>query len=78
MRKILELVQCKGDEACEYFIYIIYKVCDAYIDLQPWLKEINYNPSNDIALMKVVNTDPSKYQVTNGALCHSYVIFFIL
>ncbi|XP_070822368.1 nucleotide-binding oligomerization domain-containing protein 1 isoform X1 [Chaetodon trifascialis] len=62
VRKILELVQCKGEEACEYFIYIIYKVCDAYIDLQPWLKEINYNPSNDVAVMKVVNTDPiSRY-----------------
>nr|XP_046255717.1 nucleotide-binding oligomerization domain-containing protein 1 [Scatophagus argus] len=62
VRKILELVQCKGEEACEYFIYIIYKVCDAYIDLQPWLKEINYKPSNDIAVMKVVNTDPiSRY-----------------
>lgn len=75
MRKILELVQCKGEEACEYFLYIIYKVCDAYIDLQPWLKGINYNPSNDIAVMKVVNTDPSKYQVTNVALSHSYVLF---
>ncbi|XP_073342894.1 nucleotide-binding oligomerization domain-containing protein 1 [Pagrus major] len=62
VRKILELVQCKGEEACEYFIYIIYKVCDAYIDLQPWLKEINYNPSNETAVMKVVNTDPiSRY-----------------
>ncbi|XP_045901539.1 nucleotide-binding oligomerization domain-containing protein 1 isoform X2 [Micropterus dolomieu] len=58
VRKILELVQCKGEEACEFFIYIIYKVCNAYVDLQPWLKEINYNPSNDVTLMKVVNTDP--------------------
>ncbi|XP_070691945.1 nucleotide-binding oligomerization domain-containing protein 1 [Pempheris klunzingeri] len=62
VRKILELVQCKGEEACEYFIYIIYKVYDAYIDLQPWLKEINYNPSDDVALTEVVNTDPiSRY-----------------
>ncbi|KAG8010358.1 Nucleotide-binding oligomerization domain-containing protein 1, partial [Nibea albiflora] len=62
VRKILELVQFKGEEACEYFLYIIYKVCDAYIDLQPLLKEINYNPSNDIAVMNVVNTDPiSRY-----------------
>lgn len=57
----MELVQCKGEEACEYFIYIIYKVCDAYIDLQPWLKEIGYNPSNGVTVMEVVNTDPSKY-----------------
>lgn len=62
VRKILELVQCKGEEACEYLIFIIYKVCDAYIDLQPWLREINYNPSNDMTVMKVVNTDPiSRY-----------------
>ncbi|XP_019220560.1 nucleotide-binding oligomerization domain-containing protein 1 isoform X2 [Oreochromis niloticus] len=62
VRKILELVQCKGEEACEYLIFIIYKVCDAYIDLQPWLKEINYNPSEDVTVMKVVNTDPiSRY-----------------
>ncbi|XP_049903663.1 nucleotide-binding oligomerization domain-containing protein 1 isoform X1 [Epinephelus moara] len=62
VRKILELVQCKGQEACEFFIYIIYKVCDAYIDLQPWLKEINYNPSSDVTLITVVNTDPiSRY-----------------
>ncbi|KAM6909734.1 nucleotide-binding oligomerization domain-containing protein 1 [Xenentodon cancila] len=58
VRKTLELVQCKGEKACDYFIFIIYKVCDAYIDLQPWLKEISYNPSNDTKDMKVVNTDP--------------------
>ena len=60
VRKILELVQCKGEEACEYFIYIIYKVCDAYVDLQPWLKDIKFNPSSEVALLDVVNTDPSK------------------
>lgn len=68
MRKILELVQCKGEEACEYFIYIIYKVCDAYVDLQPWLKEIDYNPSNAVEELKVVNTDPSKCYNTCGRL----------
>ncbi|XP_039973824.1 nucleotide-binding oligomerization domain-containing protein 1 isoform X2 [Xiphias gladius] len=62
VRKILELVQCKGEKACEYFIFIIYKVCDAYIQLQPWLKEINFNPSTDVTVMEVVNTDPiSRY-----------------
>ncbi|XP_008298980.1 nucleotide-binding oligomerization domain-containing protein 1 isoform X2 [Stegastes partitus] len=62
VRKILELVQCKGEEACEYFIFIIYNVCDAYIDLQPWLKEISYQPSNEVRQLKVVNTDPiSRY-----------------
>ncbi|XP_056235941.1 nucleotide-binding oligomerization domain-containing protein 1 isoform X1 [Seriola aureovittata] len=62
VRKILELVQCKGEQACQYFMFIIYKVCDAYIDLQPWLKEINFNPSGAITVMEVVNTDPiSRY-----------------
>lgn len=60
VRKILELVQCKGEEACEYFIYIIHRVCDAYIDLQPWLKEIDYVPSEEVKGIEVVNTDPSK------------------
>ncbi|XP_061570947.1 nucleotide-binding oligomerization domain-containing protein 1-like [Cololabis saira] len=62
VRKILELVQCKGEEACEYLIFIIYKVCDAYIDLQPWLKEINYSPGDEMRDVTVVNTDPiSRY-----------------
>ncbi|CAN9514217.1 unnamed protein product [Ophioblennius macclurei] len=62
IRKILEVIQSKGEDACEYLLFIIYKVYDAYIDLQPWLKEINYNPSHDIIGMKVVNTDPiSRY-----------------
>lgn len=62
VRKILELVQCKGEQACEYLIYVIYKVRDAYIDLQPWLKEIDYVPSKDASLLTVENTDPiSRY-----------------
>uniref|UniRef100_A0A8D3CR65 Nucleotide-binding oligomerization domain containing 1 n=1 Tax=Scophthalmus maximus TaxID=52904 RepID=A0A8D3CR65_SCOMX len=63
VRKILELVQCKGEVACEYFIFILYNVCDAYIDLQPWLTEINFNPSSHMKVMSVVNTDPiSRYR----------------
>ncbi|XP_068611515.1 nucleotide-binding oligomerization domain-containing protein 1 [Brachionichthys hirsutus] len=62
VRKLLELVQCKGEDACEYLIYIIYKVRDAYIDLQPWLEEIEYSPSEEVAGRSVVNTDPiSRY-----------------
>lgn len=57
----MELVQCKGETACEYFVYIIYKVRNAYIDLQLWLKEINYIPSSDVTVIEVVNTDPSKF-----------------
>ncbi|XP_056902209.1 nucleotide-binding oligomerization domain-containing protein 1 [Takifugu flavidus] len=62
VRKILEVVQCKGEQACEYFLKIIFTVRDAYIDLQPWLKDINYVPSCEVTPMPVVNTDPiSRY-----------------
>lgn len=62
VRNILEVVQSKGEEASEYLVFIIYKVFDAYIDLQPWLKEISYKPSHDVIGMTVVNTDPiSRY-----------------
>lgn len=62
VRRILELVQSKGEEACEYLIFIIHKVYDAYIDLQPWLEHIHYVPSTGMKQMPVVNTDPiSRY-----------------
>ncbi|KAM9852247.1 nucleotide-binding oligomerization domain-containing protein 1 [Aulostomus maculatus] len=62
VRKVLELVQSKGEEACDYFLSIIYRVRDAYIDLQPWLREIHYHPREEVMLLKVVNTDPlSRY-----------------
>lgn len=57
----MEVIQCKGEQACEFFLHVISTVRDAYIDLQPWLTEINYVPSRDVALIRVVNTDPSKY-----------------
>ena len=60
MRKILELIQCKGEDVCEYFIYVLYKVHDAYMDLQPWLEDIQYKPSEPMLMINVVNTDPSK------------------
>ncbi|CAL9705222.1 unnamed protein product [Knipowitschia caucasica] len=62
VRKLLELVQCKGEPACEYFIYILYSVGDAFIHLQPWLKEICYVPSAEVSALPVDNTDPiSRY-----------------
>uniref|UniRef100_A0A8C9VH36 Nucleotide binding oligomerization domain containing 1 n=1 Tax=Scleropages formosus TaxID=113540 RepID=A0A8C9VH36_SCLFO len=62
VRRILELIQSKGEEACEYLLYILHKVCDTYVELHPWLKEIQYEPSTSIQKMPVVNTDPiSKY-----------------
>ncbi|NXF84957.1 NOD1 protein, partial [Eubucco bourcierii] len=62
VRKILDLVQSKGEEVSEYFILVLQKVTDAYYELQPWLDEIGYEPSECICGKPVVNTDPvSRY-----------------
>nr|XP_030120909.3 nucleotide-binding oligomerization domain-containing protein 1 isoform X1 [Taeniopygia guttata]XP_030120910.3 nucleotide-binding oligomerization domain-containing protein 1 isoform X1 [Taeniopygia guttata]XP_041570416.1 nucleotide-binding oligomerization domain-containing protein 1 isoform X1 [Taeniopygia guttata]XP_041570417.1 nucleotide-binding oligomerization domain-containing protein 1 isoform X1 [Taeniopygia guttata] len=62
VRKILDLVQSKGEEIAEYFVYVLQKVTDAYYELQPWLDEIGYKPSENICSKPVVNTDPvSRY-----------------
>ncbi|NXC39134.1 NOD1 protein, partial [Penelope pileata] len=62
VRKILDLVQSKGEEVSEYFIHVLQKVTDAYYELQPWLDEIGYQPSENICSKPVVNTDPvSRY-----------------
>ncbi|XP_055067562.1 nucleotide-binding oligomerization domain-containing protein 1 [Misgurnus anguillicaudatus] len=62
VRKILELVQSKGEECSEYFIHVLYEAYDAYIDLRPWFHDIQYSPSDTIQHIPVVNTDPiSKY-----------------
>ncbi|XP_057228688.1 nucleotide-binding oligomerization domain-containing protein 1 isoform X2 [Malurus melanocephalus] len=62
VRKLLDLVQSKGEEVSEYFIYVLQKVTDAYYELQPWLDEIGYKPSENICSKPVVNTDPvSRY-----------------
>lgn len=60
VRKILDLVQSKGEEVSEYFIYVLQKVTDAYYELQPWLDEIGYEPSESICSKSVVNTDSGK------------------
>ncbi|NXA38636.1 NOD1 protein, partial [Eudromia elegans] len=62
VRKILDLVQSKGEEVSEYFIHVLQKVTDAYYELQPWLDEIGYQPSENIRSKPVENTDPvSRY-----------------
>ncbi|XP_054017039.1 nucleotide-binding oligomerization domain-containing protein 1 isoform X2 [Dryobates pubescens] len=62
VRKILDLVQSKGEEVSEYFILVLQKVTDAYYELQPWLDKIGYEPSEYICRKPVVNTDPvSRY-----------------
>ncbi|CAJ0948493.1 unnamed protein product [Ranitomeya imitator] len=58
VRQILDLVQSKGEEAAECFIYVLYKVPEAYFDLNPWLSEINFQPSEQIQSLHIRNNDP--------------------
>ncbi|XP_076976808.1 nucleotide-binding oligomerization domain-containing protein 1 isoform X2 [Tamandua tetradactyla] len=62
VRKILDLVQSKGEEVSEFFLYVIQQLADAYVDLRPWLLDISFSPSQLIQSRAVVNTDPvSRY-----------------
>lgn len=58
VRKILDLVQSKGEEVSEFFLYVLQQLADAYVDLRPWLSEIGFSPSPLIQSKTVVNTDP--------------------
>ncbi|XP_043728186.1 nucleotide-binding oligomerization domain-containing protein 1 isoform X4 [Cervus elaphus] len=62
VRRILDLVQSKGEEVSEFFLYVLQQLADAYVDLRPWLSEIGFSPSPLIQSKAVVNTDPvSRY-----------------
>ncbi|XP_055149500.1 nucleotide-binding oligomerization domain-containing protein 1 isoform X4 [Symphalangus syndactylus] len=62
VRKILDLVQSKGEEVSEFFLYLLQQLADAYVDLRPWLLEIGFSPSLHTQSKVVVNTDPvSRY-----------------
>nr|XP_013005938.2 LOW QUALITY PROTEIN: nucleotide-binding oligomerization domain-containing protein 1 [Cavia porcellus] len=62
VRKILDLVQSKGEEVSEFFLYVLQQLADAYVDLRPWLLEISFSPSQLIQNKTIVNTDPvSRY-----------------
>lgn len=58
VRRILDLVQSKGEEVSEFFLYVLQQLADAYVDLRPWLSEIGFSPSPLIQSKAVVNTDP--------------------
>ncbi|CAI5788357.1 nucleotide-binding oligomerization domain-containing protein 1 isoform X1 [Podarcis lilfordi] len=63
VRKILDLAQSKGEEVAEYCVYILQQVADAYYELQPWLEEIGFRPSEVVGNKPVENTDPvSRYR----------------
>ncbi|XP_051819381.1 nucleotide-binding oligomerization domain-containing protein 1 isoform X1 [Antechinus flavipes] len=62
VRKMLDLVQSKGEEVCEYLIYVLQQIPDAFVDLQPWLEEIRFSSSELVRGRTIVNTDPvSRY-----------------
>lgn len=62
VRKILDLVQSKGEEVSEFFLYILQQLTDAYVDLRPWLSDVGFIPSPLIQSKAIVNTDPvSRY-----------------
>ncbi|XP_036616985.1 nucleotide-binding oligomerization domain-containing protein 1 isoform X2 [Trichosurus vulpecula] len=62
VRKMLDLVQSKGEEVCEYLISVLQQIPDAFVDLQPWLEEIRFTPSEVVRGRTIVNTDPvSRY-----------------
>nr|XP_012591323.1 nucleotide-binding oligomerization domain-containing protein 1 [Microcebus murinus] len=62
VRKILDLVQSKGEEVSEFFLHVLQQLTDAYVDLRPWLSEIGFSPSPLIRGKTVLNTDPvSRY-----------------
>ncbi|XP_074051678.1 nucleotide-binding oligomerization domain-containing protein 1 [Macrotis lagotis] len=63
VRKMLDLVQSKGEEVCEYLIHVLQKIPEAFLDLQPWLEDICFSPSELVKGKRVVNTDPvSRYR----------------
>uniref|UniRef100_UPI00398EFD1B nucleotide-binding oligomerization domain-containing protein 1 isoform X2 n=1 Tax=Pristiophorus japonicus TaxID=55135 RepID=UPI00398EFD1B len=57
VRNILDLVESKGEETAEYFLHILYQASEVYTDLSPWLKEIEYQPSEHIHTKSVIITD---------------------
>ncbi|KAM9308153.1 nucleotide-binding oligomerization domain-containing protein 1 [Gastrophryne carolinensis] len=58
VRQLLDLVENKGEEVAECFVYILKKVPEAYFDLNPWLKEIDFQASEQISSLHITNNDP--------------------
>lgn len=71
VRKILDLVQSKGEEVSEFFLYVLQQLTDAYVDLAPWLLQIGFSPSKLIQSKAVVNTDPGTHQPRGGGAADS-------
>lgn len=60
VRKILDLVQSKGEEVSEFLLHVLQRLADAFVDLGPWLLEVGFSPSPLIQSKTVVNTDPGR------------------
>ncbi|XP_075683254.1 nucleotide-binding oligomerization domain-containing protein 1 [Rhinoderma darwinii] len=58
VRQILDLIHSKGEEVAECFIYVLHKVPEAYFDLNFWLTEIDFQPSEQIKSLHITNNDP--------------------
>ncbi|XP_018418247.1 PREDICTED: nucleotide-binding oligomerization domain-containing protein 1 [Nanorana parkeri] len=58
VRQLLDLVEKKGEEAAEFFINILQKVPEAYFDLISWLKEIDFQASEQVECLHIRNNDP--------------------
>ncbi|KAG9476095.1 hypothetical protein GDO78_002921 [Eleutherodactylus coqui] len=58
VRQILDLVQSKGEEVAEFFIYVLQNVPEAYFDLNSWLTEIDFQSSEQIKSLHITNNDP--------------------
>ncbi|XP_040289381.1 nucleotide-binding oligomerization domain-containing protein 1-like [Bufo bufo] len=58
VRKIIDLVESKKGEVAEFFIYVLYKIPEAYYDLDSWLTEIDFHPSELIQSLPITNNDP--------------------
>uniref|UniRef100_A0A4W3KAD1 Nucleotide-binding oligomerization domain-containing protein 1-like n=1 Tax=Callorhinchus milii TaxID=7868 RepID=A0A4W3KAD1_CALMI len=63
-RKILDIISGKGEETAEYFIYIMYRAKDVYSNLEPWLEEIHYCPSDFLLKKSVLITDAGERSYT--------------
>eukprot|EP00062_Callorhinchus_milii_P005524 gi/632945079/ref/XP_007887856.1/ PREDICTED: LOW QUALITY PROTEIN: nucleotide-binding oligomerization domain-containing protein 1 [Callorhinchus milii] len=57
VRKILDLIENKGEETAEYFLHILHQASEVYTALSPWLKEIGYQPSEHVQSKSVTITD---------------------
>lgn len=57
------MVQSKGEEVAEFFLYVLQQLTDAYVDLRPWLADVGFMPSPLVQSRAIINTDPGTSQL---------------